>query len=79
MKYIEPLAELKIIFKRASVSIKLPKEGLKVKNGKNLSNVDLTNSVYLPRDDICKRRWTHTRQINLVGLNRRPGWVMVVA
>ena len=38
-----------------------------------------TNSVYLPRDDVCKWRWTHTRQINLVGLNRRPEWPRVVA
>ena len=39
----------------------------------------LANSVYLPRDDVCKKRRTHTRQINLVGLNRRPEWAMVMA
>ena len=39
----------------------------------------LTNSVYLPRDDVCKRRLTHTRQINLVGLNRHHDCATQVA
>ena len=39
----------------------------------------ITISVSLPRDDVCKKRRAHTQRINLVGLNRRPEWAMVMA
>ena len=45
----------------------------------SVGQCDITNSIYLPRDEVCKRRRTHTRQINLVGLKRRPEWPIVVA
>ena len=38
---------------------------------------NLTNTVYLPRQDARQGAGTERRQINLVGMNRHPEHVMV--